>query len=291
MSERAPNRTGKRGSTAPLAPDGRAAQGSSGRVLLLLGGVSPRVRGAIDTAVRLADTLERRLDCVFVEDIELFYAAALPFTRELGTYSTGPRTFDIADMERATRREAHQAERAVAELAQRAGVRWTFQAARGRLLDEARRRAQAGDFVVIGAPGLAAARDYQPELSAGAPQGVLALVRSLATGIDTLLAAARAAPEALLSIGLLVRLTEESKAMLEQARAELARHCQDVEHTLGRPLRWAMLEPALPPQSIEAMLERVRPQLVALSREALEAELAALTHALRRLGGTVVVPS
>ncbi|MFP5461550.1 MAG: hypothetical protein ACLGII_08225 [Gammaproteobacteria bacterium] len=132
------------------------AEGGAGahrRVRLAIDALTPQTRRAIDTAVRLALEAGDSIDCVFVEELELFRAAELPFTRELGVFSRAPRRFDTIDLIHALRRQAAEARQALAQAAARSRLHWSFEVVRGALLREALQRAGEDDLIVIGVAG------------------------------------------------------------------------------------------------------------------------------------------
>jgi len=120
-----------------------------GRVLLAMD-VSPRSRTALETAAALATQLGAELAGLFVEDVNLLRVGGLPFTREFGFFSGGPRTIDIVEIEDALRREAEEAERLLAETATRLKLRWSFHIARGQIAEELFALASELDLVVLG---------------------------------------------------------------------------------------------------------------------------------------------
>ena len=108
-------------------------------------------RAALAEATRLARQLEAELSALFVEDIGLLGAAALPFVRSFGLSGGGWQAFERRDMETAVRALAEQARQALAELAARDRLRWSFRVVRGEIEDEALQEAAETDLVVLGA--------------------------------------------------------------------------------------------------------------------------------------------
>lgn len=123
------------------------------RVRLAIDALTPQTRRAIDTAVRLALEGGNAIDCVFVEELELFRAAELPVTREMGVLALGARRFDPSDLLQALRRQAAEAQRALAQAAMRSRLQWSFEVVRGALLREALQRAGEQDLIVVGLAG------------------------------------------------------------------------------------------------------------------------------------------
>lgn len=126
------------------------------RVRLAIGALTPQTRRALETAVRLAIESGDGIDCVFVEEVELFNAASLPITRELAAVTGRPQRFETGHLEQALRRQAADAQRVLEQAAARAQLRWSFEVVRGALLREALRRAGEQDVIVVGISGSAA---------------------------------------------------------------------------------------------------------------------------------------
>ena len=124
-----------------------------GHVRLAIGSLTPQTRRAIDTAIRLALEAGIPIDCIFVEELDLFRAAELPLTRELGVLTRAPRRFDTGDLVQALRRQAADARRALAQAAIRSRLQWSFEVVRGALLREALLRAGEQDLIVISLSG------------------------------------------------------------------------------------------------------------------------------------------
>lgn len=125
----------------------------TGRVRLVIGALTPQTRRALETAIRLATEAGEEIDCVFVEEAELFHAAALPITREVAVITGRVQSFDAPALALALRRQAADMQRLLAQAALRARLRWTFEVVRGALLAEALRRAEDDDVIVISIAG------------------------------------------------------------------------------------------------------------------------------------------
>lgn len=126
------------------------------RVRLAIGALTPQTRRAVETAVRIALEGGGAIDCVFVEETELFHAAALPITRELTVMTGRIQRFEPAHLEQALRRQAAEAQRLLAQAAARARLQWSFEIVRGALLRAALERAGEQDVIVVGISGSAA---------------------------------------------------------------------------------------------------------------------------------------
>lgn len=127
-----------------------------GRVRLTIGALTPQTRRALDTAIRLATEMGEGIDCLFVEDTELFNAANLGVTREVAIVTGRVHRFEPRVLEHALRRQAAETQRLLAQAALRARLQWTFEVVRGALLREALRRAAEEDVIVVGMSGCAA---------------------------------------------------------------------------------------------------------------------------------------
>ncbi len=249
---------GRSSAALPGQPGGnKAGRGRSRRVRLALASVTPTTRDAIDAAIRLAQGLATEVDCLFVEEAELFRAVQLPTSREVGAFGSGARRFGLPDLAGALARQAALAREEVAGAALRARVAWTFEVVRGELLSAALQHAQESDLLVIGAAGLAldtmtAARD---ERASRAP-------RTPATSRVVALAGAGALGESAL------------ERLLEAAFGH-------------RPLRLPAVGADDAAQLAHA-LRQWRSSLLAIERETLAGLAPELSRSLRRLGGVVV---
>jgi hypothetical protein len=250
-----PGRNGAPHASLPVGP--KAGHGRSRRVRLALASVTPATRGAIDAAIRLAQGLATEVDCLFVEEVELFRAAQLPMTREVGRFGSGARRFEPADLAGALARQAALARDEVADAALRARVDWTFEVVRGELLSAALQHAQASDLLVIGAAGLVL--DTMP-----APRAERAVraARPPADSPVVALAGAHAFGESLL------------ERLLETAFGH-------------RPLRLPAFG-ADDAARLAQALRQWRSTLLAIERDALAGIAPELSRSLRRVGGVVV---
>lgn len=127
------------------------------RVVLALG-----TGAGTDLAVRLACGLAARhggrLAALFVEDVDLLRAAALPFTREVGAFSAIRRPFEPAGMTAAHAAASDDLAFCVRSEAARARVAASVDVVRGRPLESGLVRTGAGDLLVVAVTGWEAAR-------------------------------------------------------------------------------------------------------------------------------------
>ena len=113
---------------------------------------------AVTTAVDLARTLEAELLGLFVEDVQLFDLAALPFAGEVGFPSATRRILDVEALERSLRAQAGRLRQDL--MTRLAGVptKWTFEVVRGRVPGELAAAAGGQDLVVLPMPLVARGR-------------------------------------------------------------------------------------------------------------------------------------
>lgn len=122
------------------------------RILVALD-ASPASLSALETAAELAQTLQSELVGVFVEDINLVRMAALSFSQEVGLFSATRRQLSSLSIERQLRSQANRARQALATIAGRAGVNWSFQTVRGVVSTELLAAALDADLIILGRTG------------------------------------------------------------------------------------------------------------------------------------------
>jgi nucleotide-binding universal stress UspA family protein len=122
------------------------------RILVALD-VSPHSMTALEAAADLAAGLKAELVGIFVEDINLLRLAQLPFAREVGIFSTSRRQLTTLEVERQLQAQARRARRALAIVAGRAQVPWSFRVARGVISSELLAAASEADLVILGKIG------------------------------------------------------------------------------------------------------------------------------------------
>lgn len=122
------------------------------RVLVALD-ASPHSLAALQAAVDLAAARRLELLALFVEDLRLLQATALPFAREVGTFSGVARPLDLAETERRLQDLARRVEALVAAAAARAEVPWTFRVRRGNVAAEILASLEPNDVLSLGAAG------------------------------------------------------------------------------------------------------------------------------------------
>ena len=113
---------------------------------------------ALEAASELADALKAELVGIFVEDVNLLHLAGLPFAREVGYPSGIDRPLDSPSMERWLRIQAEQARQALASIAARRQLRWSFRVARGQVATELLAAALEADLLALGKASWASTR-------------------------------------------------------------------------------------------------------------------------------------
>ena len=137
------------------------------RILLALGTATHSL-AAVEATTALAARLDADLHALFVEDINLLRLAALPFARETRLTSATTQRLQNPDMERALRAEATRAQAALATVATRLHVRWSFHVTRGQVAAQVRAAAMETDLVAL-------------TFSAGAPAGLTHVTATMET--------------------------------------------------------------------------------------------------------------
>lgn len=122
---------------------------------------SPHSQAALEAAVEMAAHFEAELLGIFVEDINLLRAAALPFARELGGYSARLRRMSEEQVERHFRARVRQIERLFRRLSEREAIHGSFRVVRGTVGTEIRIAAQEADVLIVGRVGWSQMRERQ----------------------------------------------------------------------------------------------------------------------------------
>jgi nucleotide-binding universal stress UspA family protein len=124
-------------------------QASIRRILVAIDS-SPYELAALEAAARLATELRAELHGVFIEDIDLFRLAGLPFASEID-YSSGTlRPLDTEAIEQALRTRAEGVRRAIEETAQRTRLSWSFRISRGNVVQTMLTESLEADLLVVG---------------------------------------------------------------------------------------------------------------------------------------------
>jgi nucleotide-binding universal stress UspA family protein len=113
---------------------------------------------ALEAASELADALKAELVGIFVEDVNLLRLAGLPFAREVEYPSGAARPLDSPIMERELRIQAEQLRQALAGVASRRQIQWSFRVVRGQVATELLTAAQEADLLALGRASWASTR-------------------------------------------------------------------------------------------------------------------------------------
>jgi nucleotide-binding universal stress UspA family protein len=105
---------------------------------------------ALHAAAELASQLQAELVGLFIEDTNLLRLAGLPFAQEICTSSAAQRPLDLASMERAMREQASQMREAVASIAKRRNVPWSFGIRRGSVIHVTLAASEDADLLILG---------------------------------------------------------------------------------------------------------------------------------------------
>jgi K+-sensing histidine kinase KdpD len=119
-----------------------------GRILVGIGG-SDIPEQMMRVAGKLAAAMNAELCGLFVEEEYLFDLSRLPFAKTVGTGGNAPQALTEQLMDEAMRRQANLFRRALAEIAQKSNLRWTFDRARGRAQSALMAIARKQDIVVL----------------------------------------------------------------------------------------------------------------------------------------------
>lgn len=122
------------------------------RILVALD-ASPQSLAAMEAAAQLAAVLQAELEGLFVEDINLYRLAELPFSYEVGSYSARARRIDAEGIRRQLQAHARRARRRMIALAEQRNLRWSFRVTRGAIIQEIKAAATKADLLVMGRTG------------------------------------------------------------------------------------------------------------------------------------------
>lgn len=111
---------------------------------------SPSSLTALRVAAQLAAQLQAELHGLFVEDANLLRLCALPFGQEVGLVSATPRRLESRNLERQLWALALSLQQAMARVADPMHVRWSFQVARGSVVDELIAAAEDAQLLSLG---------------------------------------------------------------------------------------------------------------------------------------------
>ncbi len=118
------------------------------RILVALDTAEPGAT-ALEEAARLAAGLEAELVGLFIEDVELLRAAALPITRIVPRQARTLATLDPASMRRAYRIWSAEARRNLETAAAHWRIKWSFQVERGIYAEQLMATIREGDLLAL----------------------------------------------------------------------------------------------------------------------------------------------
>lgn len=105
----------------------------------------------LEAVTRLAARARAEVAGLFVEDINLFRLAELPFALEYCRLTQVSHPLEAAVVERQMRIQAAAAQRALATAAERAGIKWSFRVTRGSVTTQLLSAVTEVDLLVLGA--------------------------------------------------------------------------------------------------------------------------------------------
>lgn len=114
---------------------------------------SPYSAAALAAAAEVAATLNLELRGIYVEDVNLLHLCGLPFSLEIGSFTANPRRLEQTRVERDFRLQAAQLRRAMADIAGRQRVSWSFKVVRGGVTQEVLSAGSSAQMVSIGRVG------------------------------------------------------------------------------------------------------------------------------------------
>ena len=156
------------------------------RILVALD-ASAQSLAALNAAVVLAAELGADVEGLFVEDANLVRIAMLPVSRRVLFPSAAEEPLDSTLMEHELRALARRAQRSLAMMAERYGIRWSFRVVRGKVTVEILSAASGSDLLTVGRCGWSLARRMQLGSTAqgaaiNAPGALLLVKRPLTAG-------------------------------------------------------------------------------------------------------------
>jgi nucleotide-binding universal stress UspA family protein len=114
---------------------------------------SPASMAALEFAAELAARNNAELIGIFVEDINLIRVGQLLLSKEIGRFTASPRSLESGDIERELRLHARIVELAMASVAEKANLRWSFRNLRGVIHSELLSASQESDLIIFGKTG------------------------------------------------------------------------------------------------------------------------------------------
>ncbi|MEJ2111105.1 MAG: universal stress protein [Acidobacteriota bacterium] len=104
----------------------------------------------VETAAELASDFQAELVGLFVEDVNLFRMAELPFVLEFSPASSIVRRIERQQLQRELRHQSNRMRRAIALAATSRGIPWDFNVVRGSVAAEVLAAATKADLIILG---------------------------------------------------------------------------------------------------------------------------------------------
>ena len=142
-------------------------KGGSSRVLVALES-SLECLSALESAADLAADMRAELVTLFIEDLDLFHLADLPFAREIDRASGLARRLDSFQMARALRAQAHEVRRTLARATEQRHIQSSFRVVRGHFVVEALSAAAEKDVLFLRGKGRVRVTTQTPALGSSA---------------------------------------------------------------------------------------------------------------------------
>jgi nucleotide-binding universal stress UspA family protein len=114
---------------------------------------SPHSIASLTAAAELARLMHADLTGIFIEDINLFRMAELPFCHEIRMYTSEPGKIDPLQLERSVKMQAREAEAALQRIAEEFMVEYSFRVFRGVVPAEVISASLDADLLVLGRSG------------------------------------------------------------------------------------------------------------------------------------------
>jgi hypothetical protein len=137
------------------------AAGPRSRVIVAVGSTSPDP-STLAAAAQLAQLVDGELAALFVEDVNLLRLAELPIAFESSAALPTARPLQVADVERAFKKEAHEFKRALTEIASALQLDFTFDVVRGKPASVLFEAATERDLVVLAGAAARALTHHTP---------------------------------------------------------------------------------------------------------------------------------
>ena len=212
------------------------------RILVALD-ASPECASALAMAADWAAKWHTELEALFIEDVNLFHLADLPFTREIDRVFAEERELNSLRIARALRAQVAQIRRTLDALTAKGKVPYSLRVVRGHYVAEALSAATPMDILLFGrmrsAPKAAARRLRAAWMDLGGQKSV-GVIYSGRAGADRALALAEELAHTLdsrLIVFVLAADSAQAKRLQEQATKGLERMNEPLVHFIHAPTK------------------------------------------------------